>query len=58
MNGSIVGEFVATVLKLVSLKKNFSQSTLRRKDIKEYEVYQKTDYSVFRKRDILKLFAS
>ena len=31
-------------------KKNFSQRALRRKDIKEYKVYQKTDYSVFRKK--------
>jgi hypothetical protein len=31
-------------------KKNFSQRALRRKDIKEYKVYQKTDYSVSRKK--------
>jgi len=30
--------------------KKFSQSTQRRKDIKEYKVYQKTDYSVSRKK--------
>jgi len=34
-------------------KKNFSQRAQRRKDIKEFEVYQKTDYSVSRKKRFL-----
>jgi len=31
-------------------QKKISQRAQRRKDIKEFEVYQKTDYSVFRKK--------
>jgi hypothetical protein len=38
------------MLEKVSWIKKFSQRAQRRKDIKEYEVYQKTDYSVFRKK--------
>ncbi len=34
----------------ISWTKKISQRTQRRKDIKEYEVYKKTDYSVFRKK--------
>ena len=37
----------------ISWTKKFSQRALRRKDIKEFEVYQKTDYSVFRKKRFL-----
>jgi hypothetical protein len=36
-------------LSMILAKKNFSQRALRRKDIKEYEAYKKTDYFVFRK---------
>jgi hypothetical protein len=37
------------MLEKVSWIKKFSQRAQRRKDIKEYEAYKKTDYSVSRK---------
>ena len=45
--------FVAAVLKLVSWIKNFSQSTLRRKDIKEYEAYKNRSGCIHKKEILL-----
>ncbi|WP_278985293.1 hypothetical protein, partial [Segatella bryantii] len=50
INYSVACIFDATMLEKYLGQKNFSQSTQRRKDIKEYKAYKKTDYSVSRNK--------